>query len=105
MLLAGVPRGARHGGLARGVAIIESDGSLFAWAGRHRAVPVPDTAELRAVITPFYALLEARRQTAHGVAVGTVLLSVAPAMPDQDRTVGAAFARAHGVRLEFYTPG
>jgi len=92
-------------GIERGVAIIESDGSLFAWAGRHRAVPVPDTAELRAVITPFYALLEARRQTAHGVAVGTVLLSVAPAMPDQDRTVGAAFARAHGVRLEFYTPG
>jgi signal transduction histidine kinase len=92
-------------GIERGLAIIESDGSLFAWAGRHRAVPAPDTAELRAVITPFYALLEARRQTARGVAVGTVLLSVAASMPDQDRTVGAAFARAHGVRLEFYSPG
>ena len=92
-------------GVERGVAIIEPDGALFAWAGRHRAVPAPDTAELRAVITPFYALLEARRQTPIGIAVGTVLLSAAPAMADQDRTVGAAFARAHGVGLRFYSPG
>jgi len=93
-------------GIERGIAIIEPDGQLFAWAGRHRSVPTPDTApELRAVITPFYVLLEARRQTANGVAVGTVLLSVAPAMPDQDRTVGAAFERAHGVGLQFYSPG
>lgn len=92
-------------GIERGVAIIEPNGALFAWAGRHRAVPAPDTAELRAVITPFYAWLEARRQTAIGVAVGTVLLGAAPAMADQDRTVGAAFERAHGVGLRFYNPG
>jgi len=92
-------------GIERGVAIIEPDGGLFAWAGRHRAVPAPDTAELRAVITPFYAVLEARRQTPIGVAVGTILLSAAPAMPDRDRTVAAAFARAHGVGLQFYSPG
>ena len=93
-------------GIERGVAIIEPNGTLFAWAGRHRAVPASDTApELRAVITPFYALLEARRQTPIGVAVGTVLLSAAPAMPDQDRTVGAAFERTHGVGLQFYSPG
>jgi signal transduction histidine kinase len=93
-------------GIERGVVIIEPNGTLFAWAGRHRAVPAPDTApELRAVITPFYAVLEARRQTPAGVAVGTVLLSAAPAMPDQDRTVGAVFERAHGVGLQFYSPG
>jgi signal transduction histidine kinase len=92
-------------GIERGVAIIEPDGAPFAWAGRHRAMPAPDTAELRAVITPFYARLEARRQTSIGTAVGTVLLNAAPSMPDQDRTVGAVFARAHGVGLRFYRPG
>jgi len=93
-------------GIERGVVIIEPNGTLFAWAGRHRAVPAPDSVpELRAVITPFYAVLEARRQTPIGVAVGTILLSAAPAMPDQDRTVGAVFERAHGVGLQFYSPG
>ncbi len=92
-------------GVERGVAIIKPDGAFFAWAGRHRTVPAPDTAELRAVITPFYAVLEARRQAPIGVAVGTVLLSAAPAMTDRDRTVGAAFERAHGVGLQFFGPG
>jgi signal transduction histidine kinase len=93
------------GGIERGVAILGAMGEPFAWAGRHRAVPAPDTVELRAVITPFYALLEARRQTAIGPAVGTVLLAAAPALADQDRSVGAAFARTHGVALRFYAPG
>ena len=92
-------------GIERGVAIIGTGGTLFAWGGRHRTVPAPDTTELRAVITPFYAVLEARRQTASGVAVGSVLLSAAPAMPDRDRTVAAAFARDHGVGLQFFGPG
>jgi signal transduction histidine kinase len=93
-------------GLERGVTIVGPDGDPVAWAGRHRAVPVPDTAELRAVITPFYAVLEARRQTRDGgSAVGTVLLSAAPAVADQDRTVAAAFARRHGVGLRFFGPG
>jgi len=91
--------------IERGVAIIAPDGAPFAWAGRHRAMPAPDTAELRAVITPFYAVLEARRQTAVGTAVGSVLLGAAPALADQDRTVAAAFARAHGVGLQFFSPG
>ncbi|HEY3279086.1 MAG TPA: ATP-binding protein [Gemmatimonadales bacterium] len=93
-------------GLERGVTILGPDGTPVAWAGRHPAVPAPDTAELRAVITPFYAALEARRQTqGGGTAVGTVLLSAAPAVADQDRTVAAAFARRHGVGLRFFGPG
>src|SRR5207245_4146864 len=63
----------------------------------------PDTAELRAVITPFYVSLEARRQTqGGGVAVGSVLLDAAPAVPDRERAVSAQFERAHGVTLRFY---
>jgi signal transduction histidine kinase len=92
-------------GIERGVVILGADGDPVAWAGRHRAVPGPDTSELKAVITPFYAALEARRQAGAGTAVGTVLLQAAPAVADQDRTVGAAFARAHGVGLRFYGPG
>jgi two-component system nitrogen regulation sensor histidine kinase NtrY len=93
-------------GLERGVTILGPDGDPVAWAGRHRAVPVPDTAALRVVITPFYAALEARRQTRDGgTAVGTVLLAAAPAVADQDRTVAASFARRHGVGLRFFGPG
>ncbi len=97
-----------HGPAAieRGVAILEGpDGDPVAWAGRHRAVPAPDTAELQAVMTPFYAVLEARRQTQAGTAVGTVLLGAAPAVADQDRAVAAQFARAHGVTLSLFGPG
>jgi signal transduction histidine kinase len=92
-------------GIERGVVILGTEGDPIAWAGRHRAVPALDTVELKAVITPFYAALEARRQAGAGTAVGTVLLGAAPAVADQGRTVGAAFARAHGVALRFFGPG
>lgn len=92
--------------LERGVAILDSTGEPFAWAGRHRFVPARDTAELRAVITPFYVSLEARRQTlSGGSAIGTVLLDAVPAVPDRGGAVSARFADAHGVALRFYTPG
>ncbi len=91
--------------IERGVTILAADGEPLAWAGRHRFGPAPDTAELRAVITPFYVSLEARRQTqAGGTAVGTVLLDAAPAAPDREGALSAAFARAHGVALRFYPP-
>jgi signal transduction histidine kinase len=93
-------------GIERGVVVLGPDGDPVAWAGRHRAVPAADTAELRAVITPFYAALEARRQThAGGTAVGTVLLAADPVLSNQGRTVAAGFARAHGVGLRFFAPG
>src|SRR6266480_1491145 len=93
-------------GVERGVVILAPDGEPVAWAGRHRFVPARDTAELRAVITPFYVSLEARRQTLDGgSAVGTVLLDAVPAAPDRDRAVSAQFEAAYGVALRFYTPG
>src|SRR5439155_12847414 len=76
--------GSRTPGVERGVVILAPDGEPIAWAGRHRFVPARDTAELRAVITPFYVSLEARRQTqGGGSAVGTVLLDAVPAAPDR----------------------
>src|SRR5438477_687543 len=96
----------RTRGVERGVVILAPDGEPLAWAGRHRFVPARDTAELRAVITPFYVSLEARRQTLDGgSAVGSVLLDAVPAAPDRGRAVSAQFEAAYGVALRFYTPG
>src|SRR5213080_2284188 len=96
-------------GVERGVVILGADGEPVAWAGRHRFVPTRDTVAssdtLRAVITPFYVSLEARRQTqAGGTAVGSVLIDAAPAARDRDGAVSALFARRHGVTLRFYAP-
>ena len=96
-------------GVERGAVILGRDGEPLAWAGRHRFVPARDTVAssdtLRAVITPFYVSLEARRQTqAGGTAVGSVLIDAAPAARDRDGAVSALFARRHGVTLRFYTP-
>src|SRR5439155_1135598 len=100
-----VRSGSRTPGVERGVAILASDGEPLAWAGRHRFVPARDTAELRAVITPFYGAAEARRQTrGGGTAVGTVLLDAAPAAPERGRAVSARYEQAHGVALRFYAP-
>ncbi len=91
--------------LERGVVILAADGEPWAWAGRHRSLPVLDTAELRAVITPFYVSLEARRQTqTGGLAVGSVLLDAAQAAPDRAGALSALFARSQGVALRFFPP-
>ena len=91
--------------LERGVVVFGPDGAPQAWAGRHRMVPVADTAELHAVITPFYVTLEARRQTrTGGTAVGTVLLDAAPAIADRGGALSVLFARSHGVELRFDAP-
>lgn len=92
-------------GIERGLVVVGADGAPALWAGRHRFVPAPDTAELRAVITPFYVSLEARRQTkTGGWSVGSVLLDAAPAAPDRSRALSGAFAASHGVGLRFFTP-
>lgn len=98
-----------HGtpGVEEGVALVAADGTPIAWAGRHRMLPLPDTTELKADISPFYVTLEARRQTAAGaLAVGTVLLEAGPAVPDGDGdgAVARRFARTYGVDLKFYAP-
>ena len=89
-------------------AMVVADGpdpEPIVWAGRHRVLPAPDTTELRAVMTPFYAVLEARRQTHGGMAVGSVLLSATPAIVDGGHSLGAEFARDHGVGLRFFPAG
>src|SRR6266566_3976425 len=94
--------------LERGAAVLAvgADSTTIAWAGRHRTIPAAkDTTELQTVMTPFYAVLEARRQAQAATSVGSVLLSAAPAIADADRSVAAKFARAHGVSLRLFPPG
>src|SRR4029077_15082287 len=69
-------------------------------------IPAPrDTTELQAVMTPFYAVLEARRQAQTGTSVGSVLLSAMPAIVDRDRSLAADFARRYRVSLRLFPPG
>src|SRR5258705_16202 len=77
-----------------------------AWAGRHRTMPAPnDTTELQVVMTPFYGVLEARRQTRSATSVGSVLLSATPAIADGGHSLTALFEGAHGVSLRLFPPG
>jgi signal transduction histidine kinase len=111
---AGLERGAAFAALAsavpgrgpeRGVTLLAPNGEPWAWAGRHRAVPVGDTAELRALISPFYVVLEARRQTATGgTSVGSVLLAAMPRPADARASLATAFAAAHGLDVRVTGP-
>jgi len=89
----------------RGAAVIR-ESTFVGWTGRHRTIPATqDTTELQAVMTPFYAVLEARRQADAVTSVGSVLLSAAPAIADGDQSLAAQFARAQGVSLRIFPSG
>jgi two-component system, NtrC family, nitrogen regulation sensor histidine kinase NtrY len=92
----------------RGAAVLSGgpDSTVIAWSGRHRTIPsAPDTTELQAVMTPFYAVLEARRQAQIATSVGSVLLSTSSAIADGDRSLVAEFARRYGVSLRVFPAG
>ena len=92
----------------RGAAVLSGrpDSTVIAWWGRHRTIPsTQDTTELQAVMTPFYAVLEARRQAQIATSVGSVLLSASSAIADGDRSLVAEFARRYGVSLRLFPAG
>jgi signal transduction histidine kinase len=91
----------------QGVAVILRDGTLWAWAGRHRLAPeLAGVPEVRLRMTPYYAVVEARRQAANdATAIGSVLLAAAPPVADRQASVASAFERETGVALAFFAPG
>ena len=94
----------RRGAPEHGVALFDGTGRPTAWAGRHRMPVTLPRDELDAFITPFYAVLTARRQ--HGVwtAGSQVLLAADAAVPDREQSVAERFAKRTGVGLEFFPP-
>jgi len=87
-----------------GVVLFDSTGHPAAWAGRHRVPVTLPRGELDATITPFYAVLTARRQQGPWTAASQVLLAADSAVPDRQASVSERFAAATGVGLEFFAP-
>lgn len=90
--------------LEHGVAVFR-DGELWAWAGRHRLPAMPDGPELSARITPFYVVLEARRQHAGRLAVAQVTLAADSAVPERHDVLSDRFLASTSVALQFFPPG
>lgn len=102
---AAVERRIPRTGLEAGIAVYESDGAPRVWGGRFRLPPDPagDSVDVR--LTPYYAVLEARRHAADGrVGIGAVLLGADPAVPDQDRGLAARFRERTEVGLSITAP-
>jgi hypothetical protein len=95
----------RPGAPEHGVVLFDHTGRPTAWAGRHRVPVTLPRDELDAFITPFYAVLTARRQHGPWTAASQVLLAADSAVPDREQSVADRFARRTGVRLEFFAPG
>lgn len=87
------------------VVILESTGTPWAWAGRHRVPPEAEGDSISARFTRFYAVLESRRHLPEGrVAVATVLVWADSAVPRADRSLAARFAASAGVQLRVFAP-
>ncbi len=92
------------GGLEHSATVIDAAGRPWIWAGRHRVDFEPNPQELSAHITPFYVVLEARRQVGGYTAVGHVVLAADSAIPDRQQTLAWRFAEDTGFRLAFHDP-
>jgi two-component system nitrogen regulation sensor histidine kinase NtrY len=97
-------RALRSSGPERGVVLLDTSGTALAWAGRHRLAPAPWGNELSARITPFYVVLEARRQEGPYLGIGQVVLAADSAVPDREETLAEQFRRSSGASLEFHAP-
>jgi signal transduction histidine kinase len=93
-----------------GLAILEADGTPFAWAGRHRLPPEVRGDSIDFHATSYYAVIESRRQVP-GVGGGTrvviasALLAADSAVPDRGRSLASRFEAETGVALVILPPG
>jgi hypothetical protein len=111
----GGPRDAAFGRLARavpvfgpemGVAVLDSTGAPWAWAGGHRLPPTATGDSIAVRMTGYYVVLEARRHSANGkVAVASVLVWAHASVPERDRSLAEILRRSTDVSLVFYPPG
>jgi signal transduction histidine kinase len=95
----------RGRGFEGGLMAFQADGAPYVWAGRFRVRPDPGGDSIDVRLTPYYAVLEVRRQDAAGRrAVGTVLLWANAVVPDGDRSVAARFRERTEVGLHLLPP-
>ena len=93
-------------GVESGVAVLEADGTPWAWAGRQRLRPSAKGDSLAARGTGYYLVLETRRHSASGrVAVASVLIWAHPAVTDRSRSLAELFRERTEVGLEVYAAG
>src|SRR5512143_236128 len=112
---AGGPRDAAFGRLARavpvfgpemGVAVLDSSGAPWAWAGRYRLPPTATGDSIAVRMTGYYVVLEARRHSANGkVAIASVLVWAHASVPERDRSLAEILRGGTDVSLVFYPPG
>src|SRR5829696_1749070 len=88
------------------VAVFDSSGEPWAWAGRHRLLPRAEGDSFAARTSGYYVVLEARRHSAEGrSAVAGVLIWAHPAVPDRNRSLAELFRQRTEVGLAVYPSG
>ncbi len=89
-----------------GIAILESDGTPWAWAGSHRLPPRASGDTIASASSQYYVTLESRRHSARGrVAVANVLVWAHPAVPERSRSLAERFRARTDVELAVYAAG
>jgi signal transduction histidine kinase len=93
-------------GTEMSVAVLDSSGAPWAWAGRHRLAPRADGDSIDSRATGYYVVLEARRHSTDGrTAVAGVLVWAHPAVPDRSRSLAELFRQRTEVGLTVYPAG
>jgi hypothetical protein len=93
-------------GAEMSVTLLDPEGDVWAWAGRHRLPPAAEGDSIGSRATGYYVVLEARRHSAEGrTAVAGVLIWAHPAVPDRSRSVAELFREGTEVGLTVYPPG
>ncbi|HET7024140.1 MAG TPA: ATP-binding protein [Gemmatimonadales bacterium] len=88
------------------VAILDADGTPWAWAGRHRLLPDAAGDSLTVRASKYYLLLESRHPcAAHRTVVASLLIWADPVDPDRGASLVERFRAATGVSLQVYPAG
>jgi two-component system nitrogen regulation sensor histidine kinase NtrY len=93
-------------GTEMSVAVLDSTGTPWAWAGRHRLPPRAEGDSIDARATGYYVVLEARRHSPDGrTAIAGVLVWAHRAVPDRSRSLAELFRERTEVGLTVYPRG
>ncbi len=97
-------RAVRSPALESGIAILEADGTPWAWAGSHRLPPHVAGDSIASASSQYYVTLESRRHSGARVAVANVLVWAHPSVPDRSGSLAERFRAKTDVALAVYQP-